>query len=241
MAIGRNGPCPCGSGRKYKHCCGAPARQDHPAPSSANALAPQLASASGLLQAGQLAQAERLYRQVLTGDPANAQATHYLGMCLVQAGRPEEGIAALRRSVALAPSNDVFWLNMGIVFMQSNELDEAEASLRHAQSARPDSAAAHNYLGLVLLRTGRYGESVTSFERALALNPADDTIHNNFGYARLDHGEVEAGEDINRHPSHGEFDAIPLEEGIDSLGADGQKADQRKAQQPLLRPRDRVC
>ena len=24
MAIPRNQPCPCGSGRKYKHCCGAP-------------------------------------------------------------------------------------------------------------------------------------------------------------------------------------------------------------------------
>jgi len=22
MKIGRNDPCPCGSGKKYKHCCG---------------------------------------------------------------------------------------------------------------------------------------------------------------------------------------------------------------------------
>jgi uncharacterized protein YecA (UPF0149 family) len=27
--IGRNGPCPCGSGRKYKKCC--PGTADHPA------------------------------------------------------------------------------------------------------------------------------------------------------------------------------------------------------------------
>jgi SEC-C motif-containing protein len=31
--VGRNAPCPCGSGKKYKHCCGAPspgsARPDH--------------------------------------------------------------------------------------------------------------------------------------------------------------------------------------------------------------------
>jgi CxxC motif-containing protein (DUF1111 family) len=27
MAIARNQPCSCGSGRKYKHCCGAPSRQ----------------------------------------------------------------------------------------------------------------------------------------------------------------------------------------------------------------------
>jgi hypothetical protein len=26
-AIGRNAPCPCGSGKKYKHCCGAKAQR----------------------------------------------------------------------------------------------------------------------------------------------------------------------------------------------------------------------
>ncbi|MDP2707757.1 MAG: SEC-C metal-binding domain-containing protein, partial [Burkholderiales bacterium] len=121
MALGRNQPCPCGSGRKYKHCCGAPARQVPQAPSSAEALEEKLTSASRLLQAGQLVQAERLYRQVLAADAANAQATHFLGMCLLQAGRRDEGMAALRHSVALAPSNDMFWLNMGMVLMQSNE------------------------------------------------------------------------------------------------------------------------
>jgi uncharacterized protein len=27
--VGRNAPCPCGSGRKFKHCCGAPGREVH--------------------------------------------------------------------------------------------------------------------------------------------------------------------------------------------------------------------
>ena len=27
--VGRNDPCPCGSGRKYKQCCGAPGRAEH--------------------------------------------------------------------------------------------------------------------------------------------------------------------------------------------------------------------
>ncbi|HIU26722.1 MAG TPA: SEC-C domain-containing protein, partial [Candidatus Copromorpha excrementigallinarum] len=26
--VGRNDPCPCGSGKKYKHCCGRTAPQD---------------------------------------------------------------------------------------------------------------------------------------------------------------------------------------------------------------------
>jgi hypothetical protein len=30
--IGRNAPCPCGSGKKYKHCCGKPSSSDQPNP-----------------------------------------------------------------------------------------------------------------------------------------------------------------------------------------------------------------
>ena len=196
MALGRNQPCPCGSGKKYKHCCGAPDRLDHRAAaspeSSAEGFAQTLTRANGLLQAGQYAQAEEIYRQILAEDPDDARATHFLGMCLFRAGRPDEAMAALRRSVELAPSNDTFWLNFGIVFIQSNQPGEAETALRHALSAKPDSAAAHNYLGIALLRAGRYEEAVASFERALALNPQDDNIHNSFGFARLEHGEVEA-------------------------------------------------
>ncbi len=28
--VGRNDPCPCGSGRKWKHCCGRPGAKKHP-------------------------------------------------------------------------------------------------------------------------------------------------------------------------------------------------------------------
>ncbi len=191
MTIGRNEPCPCGSGRKYKHCCGAPGREA-PQPRGPASLAEALGLASRLLQQGQLAQAERLYRQVLAADRANPQATHFLGVCLFREGRRDEGLAQLRRSVALAPSNDVFWVNLGMLLIQSNLLEEAVASLRRAVAARPDSSQAHNFLGVALQNAGRYPEAVASFERALELNSADDTVHNNFGYALLQHGEVEA-------------------------------------------------
>ena len=191
MATGRNEPCPCGSGRKYKHCCGASGREAPQARGPAS-LGEALGLASRLLQQGQLAQAERLYRQVLAADQANAQAAHFLGVCLFRDGRRDEGLAQLRRSVALAPANDVFWLNLGMLLVQSNALEEAEAALRRAVAARPDSPAAHNYLGVALQNAGRFPEAIASFERALELNPADDTVHNNFGYALLQHGEIEA-------------------------------------------------
>lgn len=189
--IGRNQPCPCGSGRKYKHCCGAPAGASR----AAHAATGSLSHASQLLQGGKLAQAERVYRQILEREPSNPDALHFLGMCLVQMGRHGEALTALQRSVELVPANEGYWRNLGIVLLQLNDLPGAEASLRRAAAVKPDSATAHNYLAVAMLRTGRFDDAVQAFERALALNPADDTVHNNFGYALLEHGEVERSRD----------------------------------------------
>lgn len=39
MTVGRNDPCPCGSGKKYKKCCGNQAAAAHPAPAEAKPAA----------------------------------------------------------------------------------------------------------------------------------------------------------------------------------------------------------
>ncbi len=190
MAIRRNEPCPCGSGRKHKHCCGAASGRESDAVSAGSTTA-SLALASRLLQGGQLDQAEQIYRRIVAGEPANAEAVHFLGMCLFHAGRRDECRAALRRAVELAPASEPYWRNLGIVLLQFDELAEAETVLRRAVSARGDSAPARNYLAIVLQRSGHFAEAVCEFERALALNPGDDSVHNNLGYTLLEHGQVE--------------------------------------------------
>ena len=75
MKPGRNDPCPCGSGSKYKKCCGAAAAA--PAVSSAPAAAaPDLADAVRCHQEGDLTRAADLYRQILACQPANGEARH---------------------------------------------------------------------------------------------------------------------------------------------------------------------
>ncbi len=190
MAVRRNEPCPCGSGRKHKHCCGAAAAQGLSADSRGSTAA-ALALASRLLQGGQLDQAEQIYRRIVAGEPANAEAVHFLGMCLFHAGRRDDCRAALRRSVELAPDFEPYWRNLGIVLLQYDELAEAEAALRRAICANGDSAPARNYLAIVLQRSGHFAEAVNEFERALALNPGDDSMHNNLAYTLLEQGQVE--------------------------------------------------
>ena len=51
--------------------------------------------------AGQLQQAEQIYRQILQAEPGHAESWHLLGMIAYQAGQRETAIEYVQRSLAL--------------------------------------------------------------------------------------------------------------------------------------------
>lgn len=81
---GRNEPCPCGSGKRYKQCCG---RVGH-APS----LRDQALEAH---RAGRLNEAEARYREVLRSVSEDLDARHMLGVVLMQRLRYRDALAEL--------------------------------------------------------------------------------------------------------------------------------------------------
>ena len=90
----RNTPCPCGSGRKYKRCCGASA--DSPDPASAQRCCE---TATRLLNAGRLDEAIAWYRQALIEDAHLAPAHANLGVALQARGLPLEALASLQAAM----------------------------------------------------------------------------------------------------------------------------------------------
>src|SRR5580765_4661463 len=63
-----------------------------------------------LHQAGQLWQAEPLYRQILDADPNHADAHHLLGVCFYQNGSMEDAVAAIRRALEIKPETTYYLL-----------------------------------------------------------------------------------------------------------------------------------
>ena len=143
------------------------------------------------MQAGRLAEAERAYRQILTRDPGNPQATHYLGITLFRMGQREEGLDELRRSVALAPLEPILEQNFGLMLAEAGRVEDAESHFRRAVSLNPGLVSAQNYLGMALQRQGRLAAALESYSGALALAPGDDAVHNNLGYALLEQGRID--------------------------------------------------
>jgi predicted O-linked N-acetylglucosamine transferase (SPINDLY family) len=122
-------------------------------------------------QSGNLAEADRIYREVLDEVPDHADSLHFLGLIAHQRGESEEAIELLRRSIALVPEAAVYHSNLGIVLQGQGKLDEAEAAYRSALELEPDLAEAHYNLGRVLQRQRKLDEAEAAYRRALDLRP----------------------------------------------------------------------
>jgi Flp pilus assembly protein TadD/SAM-dependent methyltransferase len=152
----------------------------------------ELQAASRLAQAGRFAEAIAAYRRILAGAPDDAEATHFLGLCLVRSGRRDEGLPLVERSVALAPRSALYRQNLGLLLAESGQLAAAEQSFRHIIGLDAENPTAHNYLGMVQQRLGRFDQAIACYEEALRLRPGDSAAANNLGYCLLERGELES-------------------------------------------------
>jgi tetratricopeptide (TPR) repeat protein len=209
-AVGRNDPCPCGSGKRYKQCHGAIATPgaarapDTPVRVAGTGTAPTkvagAASAKALAQRGlashqrgDLASAERDYREALVHDPDLPVALHFLGVVAYQRGRPADALPLLERSARLTPAEPEFHNNTGLALAALDRNDAAIDAYRRALALKPAHAAACNNLGLALQASNRIDEAIDAFRRALAAAPSFAHAHWNLALALLAAGLYDEG------------------------------------------------
>ncbi|CAN5379995.1 hypothetical protein BH11PSE11_BH11PSE11_26470 [soil metagenome] len=188
---GRNDPCPCGSGKKYKQCCAAHG-ENPPAGSSPTALDAARAVQAGLEchQAGRLGEAERYYRHALSGDPANVDALHFLGVLAHQIRRHAQGAELIEQSIRLDASNAVAHNNLGDAYRALGRFDDAMASFHKALALQPDFHEVRNNLGETLRTMGRFAEAAVCYRQVLIPLPNYAVAHNNLGLALQGEGDL---------------------------------------------------
>jgi tetratricopeptide (TPR) repeat protein len=172
MAPGRNGPCSCGSGRKYKHCCGknppgAPAAK---APLGGDADAHFLRGHT-LEDRGLLEQAAESFGRAIALRPEFADAHNDLGQVLLRMGRTDAAIASCRRALALRPQFAAALGNLANAERARGALEAAIAGYRRVIALEPGLAEAHRNLGSALLEAGEKEAAIVSLQTAVALRP----------------------------------------------------------------------
>jgi tetratricopeptide (TPR) repeat protein len=147
--------------------------------------------ASRLHQAGQMREAETIYRQVLDINPDHADANHLLGVMRYQLGDHAQAVESISRAIAMAPDQPMYHSNLGTALHELGRLEEAVASYHKALAIKPDYADAHNNLGIVFKTMGRLEEAVASYHKTLAIKPDHVEAHSNLGNALKRMGRLE--------------------------------------------------
>jgi predicted O-linked N-acetylglucosamine transferase (SPINDLY family) len=142
-------------------------------------------------QAGRLAEAERIYRQVLAQQPDHAGALHLLGVLATQLGRFDEAVELMQRAIRLVPDSAEVQYNLGSALQNMGRLDEAIASFRQAIRLKPDLMPTYNNLGNALSMTERFDGAIDVFHQAIRLKPDFAEAHNNLGTALKSVGQLD--------------------------------------------------
>jgi tetratricopeptide (TPR) repeat protein len=119
-------------------------------------------------QAGDIAEAERLYRLLIKSDPTDASAPFNLGNVLRAIGKSTEAEAALRTATCADPTFAEAWYNLSDLLDEQGRSDAAVECLRRALRVAPDYADAMYNLALLLQRQSRYREAADYWQRYLA-------------------------------------------------------------------------
>ena len=150
-----------------------------------------LAMAVSHHQQGRLAEAERLYRQVLAIDPDQSAAWHLLGVVHWQGGQFQAAAEFLKRAIRLNGAVAAFHANLGNAYQGLGRLDDAASCYRRAVVLQPELAAVHVALGNVLLAQRKPAEAEHSFRKALELKPSYADAHCNLSSALQQLGRLD--------------------------------------------------
>jgi Flp pilus assembly protein TadD len=125
-------------------------------------------------EAGDIAEAERLYRILIKSDPTDASAPFNLGNLLRASARNVEAEAALRAATCVDPTFADAWYNLSDLLDEQGRSDAAIECLRAALRVAPDYADAMFNLALLLQRTNQYAEAAEYWRRYLASDCQSD-------------------------------------------------------------------
>ncbi len=122
-------------------------------------------------QAGALADAQALYRQLLKLVPGQPDALHMLGVIEFQLGRPADAARLIAQALAAAPGNALAHFNHGNALQAQGRLEDARRAFERALQLEPGNADALMNLANVLKEQNDIASAVAVYDRLLALRP----------------------------------------------------------------------
>lgn len=187
--IGRNDPCPCGSGKKYKQCCQNQQSTNNIA--SKNRLLetiPELfKQALKAEENQQLELAKSLYQQILDINPKHNDSLNNLSLILLALNEAEAAEHLLKRLIKIEPSTKAY-SNLGLTLKDQQKNDEAIVAFKKAIDLNPGAIEAYCNLGGMYLGKYNYQDAAFYLNKALLINPYYENAISNLGICFMQTG-----------------------------------------------------
>lgn len=169
----------------------------------------EMLTAVGHQRAGRVAEAEKIYRSILSREPRNVNAMRLLGGIATEMERYRMAAKLLRNAVTLEPEFFGAWVDLARVYMEWDKFEEGHEALARAIRLEPELAYPRMMLGNLLSKAGRYEEAVASFHVALEKQPDHGGSLAGLGHALKTIGRPEDAIDtyrecIRKYPAFGE-------------------------------------
>ncbi len=178
---GRNDPCPCGSNRRFKDCCGFLGDVMITTRLTPEELQQELQKAIQAKESGAWQQAEALCQQILSGVPNQLQALRLLVEVKRHYGDGEAVTVLLQRLLRHFPHDDDVLVDVGEFFEQQGDAARAEANLAKALRINANQLRAHAALARLAQRRGNVGIAEFHLREAYYLDNADAEVAADLG------------------------------------------------------------
>jgi predicted TPR repeat methyltransferase len=150
---------------------------------------------------GRLGDAEGAYRALLSREPGNPDAMHWLGVLLLQAGQLRKGASLLEQAAAMRPANASYAHNAAQGLLALGDVDAAIKLYRRA--AELDPAGYPSLVGLATAYLARRGEGDVpaardALQKAMAIGADSADVHHAMAIALLHCGDFAGAEKESR-------------------------------------------
>lgn len=139
---------------------------------------------------GRLAEAEKVYVQLIQANPNDEQALYAFALLKQQQNRLNEAVTLYQKVIAVNPKHVFSHYKLGLLLHAAGHFETAEQFLRRTIALNPNYFEAHTHLGYLLSDIGRVDDAIQSIHNGLALRPDSPELYGTLGRLYGDKGNI---------------------------------------------------